>query len=135
MRRNLPNICAEQLFVLMAQRLQHFFAFVLSNLATAFFSQVTHLCLFRSFLCFHLFFGNYIAITLAHVLIFANVFLFFLNFFYAFQVFFLESDPVLHYIPSSEGKQKNPKKKHGGLKNGCPRKRKRGCASGRIPRG
>lgn len=53
MRRNLPNICAEQLFVLMAQRLQHFFAFVLSNLATAFFSQVTHLCLFRSFLvCF-----------------------------------------------------------------------------------
>ena len=90
MKRNLPIIRAEQLFVLMAQGLQHFFAFVLSNLATAFFSQVTHLCLFRSFLCFHLFFGNYIAITLAHVLIFANVFLFFLKFFYCLYVFFLK---------------------------------------------
>ncbi len=79
-RRNLPIICAEQLFVLMAQRFQHFFAFVLSNLATAFFSQVTHLCVFRSFLCL-LLIWNFIAITLAHVLIFANVFLFFLNFF------------------------------------------------------
>ena len=47
MKRNLPIICAEQLLVLMAQGLQHFFAFVLSNLATAFFSQVTHLCVFR----------------------------------------------------------------------------------------
>ena len=106
MKRNLPIIRAEQLFVLMAQGLQHFFAFVLSNLATAFFSQVTHLCLFRSFLCFHLFFGNYIAITLAHVLIFANVFLFFLNFFYGFQVFFLK---VIRYCTIFRLQRENKK--------------------------
>ena len=58
MRRNLPNICAEQLFVLMAQRLQHFFAFVLSNLATSFFSQVTHLRLFFEFFLNFLIFSS-----------------------------------------------------------------------------
>ena len=55
MKRNLPIIRAEQLLVLMAQRLQHFFAFVLSNLATAFFSQVTHFVSLPFVSCFNLF--------------------------------------------------------------------------------
>lgn len=36
------SIVADVLLVLMPQRFQHFFAFVLSDFATAFFSEVTH---------------------------------------------------------------------------------------------
>ena len=53
---------------------------------------------------FFFIFGNYIAITLAHVLIFANVFLFFLKNFSLFVTFFLESKQVLRYIPYHRGK-------------------------------
>ena len=99
----------------MAQGLQHFFAFVLSNLATAFFSQVTHLCLFRSFLCFYLFWKLY-CYYFSTCFDFRKCISVFFEIFLLFVCFFLESDPVLRYILQREGKRSIQRKNMEGLK-------------------
>ena len=114
MKRNLPIICAEQLLVLMAQGLQHFFAFVLSNLATAFFSQVTHLCLFRSFLVL-IYFWKLYCYYFSTCFDFRKCISVFFEFFFAVYKFFFLKAIRYCAIFRNRVKTKNPRSKKEGL--------------------